>query len=181
MVLPKCIFFWFLMRTSCRTVVTNYNNNAMVNSCNGKLMQDRHSSFFRHLRISHNTRCWSHKFGQTFVLIHPEHHSRIRRTNDISYAIFWGRGGGTSKVHYGNAKMANVIGAILYAGQYDPTSLPRDMPNRQAGNLNSVTESKYFQKYSLRSWSLKRCTVSGTAKIEGTIVQNIKHVNWSAF
>ena len=80
-------------------------------------------------------------------------------------------------MHYRNAKMANVIGAILYAGQYDPTSLPRDMPNRQAGNLNSVTESKYFQKYSLRSWSLKRCTVSGTAKIEGTIVQNIKHVN----
>ena len=66
---------------------------------------------------------------------------------------------------------------IMYAGQYDPTSLPRDMPNRQAGNLNSVTESNYFQKYTLRSWSLKRRTVSGTAKTEGTLVQTIKHAN----
>ena len=64
---------------------------------------------------------------------------------------------------------------FMYAGQYDP-SLPGDTPNRQAGNLSSVTESNYFKKYSLRSWSLKRRTVSGTAKTEGTIVQNIKHV-----
>ena len=66
---------------------------------------------------------------------------------------------------------------FMYAGQYDPTSFLSDMLNRQAGDLSSVTESNYFQKYSLRSWSLKRRTVSGPAKKEGTIVQNIKHAN----
>ena len=80
-------------------------------------------------------------------------------------------------MHYGNAKMANINAAIKYAGQYDRTSFPSDIPNRHAGNVSSVTESNY----SLRSWSLKRRTVRKTAKTEGTIVQNIKHASCAAF
>ena len=73
-VLSKCIFFWFLMRTSCSTVVTNYKNNTMVNSCNGNT--DIEFSFAIYaFRLIHLL--GPPKFGQTFVLIHPKHHSRI--------------------------------------------------------------------------------------------------------